>query len=63
VPAAPAPAQTGPLAAGKPAGVKQADIETGGVLLWGGIALAAGAIAIIASNTQGDKTTSTTATH
>jgi len=51
----------GPLAAGKPAGVKQAQIETGGVLLVVGILVVAGAIAAIASTTQGDgKSTPTT---
>ena len=53
----------GPLAAGKPAGVKQAQIETGGVLLVVGILVVAGAIAAIASTTQGDSTTSTTGTN
>jgi hypothetical protein len=46
-------ADTGPLAAGKPAGAKQAQLETGGVLLVVGILAVAGAIAAIASTTQG----------
>ena len=52
----------GPLAPGKPAGVKQAQIETGGVLLVVGILVVAGAIA---STTQGDgkSTPSTTNTN
>ena len=50
----------GPLAAGKPAGVKQAQIETGGVLLVVGILVVAGAIAVIASNTQGNGVATTT---
>jgi hypothetical protein len=54
-----AAADTGPLAPGKPAGVKQADIEAGGVLLaLGVIGLAAG-IALIASGTQGSNNAST----
>jgi hypothetical protein len=55
-------AATGPLDAGKPAGVKQAQIETGGLLLVGGILVVAGVIAAIASTTQGNGTTSTSAT-
>ncbi len=57
--AAEAPAM-GPLAAGKPAGMKQAQIETGGVLLVVGILVVAGAIAAIASTTQGSGSTSST---
>jgi hypothetical protein len=49
----------GALSAGKPAGVKQASIEAGGVLMWVGILAAAGAIAAIASTTQGNSTSST----
>ncbi len=61
--AAEAPAM-GPLAPGKPAGMKQAQIETGGVLLVVGILVVAGAIAAIASTTQGDgKSTTTTGTN
>lgn len=56
-------AATGPLAPGKPAGVQQAQIETGGVLLVGGILVIAGVIALIATNTQGNKSTSATSTH
>lgn len=51
--------ETAPLTAGKPAGVKQAQIETGGVLLWVGILGVAGAIAAIASTTQGNSAAST----
>ena len=46
--------QVGPLAPGKPAGVKKADIEAGGVLLVGSILVLAAGIAVLASNTQGD---------
>jgi hypothetical protein len=42
-----------PLAPGKPAGVRQADIEAGGVLLWVGVLGLAAGIAVLASNTQG----------
>jgi hypothetical protein len=49
----------GALSAGKPAGVKQASIEAGGVLMWVGILAAAGAIAAIASTTQGNSSSST----
>ncbi len=52
----------GPLAPGKPAGTKQAQIETGGVLLVVGILVVAGAIAAIASTTQGNSTSSTGST-
>jgi hypothetical protein len=51
--------EAGALSAGKPAGVKQASIEAGGVLLWVGILAAAGAIAAIASTTQGNSSSST----
>jgi len=47
-------ADTAPLAPGKPAGTRQAQLETGGVLLVVGILVAAGAIAAIASTTQGN---------
>ncbi len=50
----------GALAAGKPAGVKQASIEAGGVLMWVGILAAAGAIAAIASTTQGSSSSTST---
>ena len=55
-------AADGMLAPGKPAGTKQAQIETGGVLLVVGILVAAGAIALIASTTQGNSTSSTSGT-
>jgi hypothetical protein len=51
---------SGPLAAGKAAGVKQAQIETGGVLLVVGILVVAGVIAVIASNNQGSGVATTT---
>lgn len=50
------------LAPGKPAGAKQAQIETGGVLLVVGILAVAGAIAAIASTTQGNSSTPSTGT-
>lgn len=50
---------SGPLAAGKPAGVQKAQLETGGVLLVVGILAVAGAIAAIASTTQGNSTSTT----
>jgi hypothetical protein len=53
-------ADTGPLTAGKPAGVKDAQLETGGVLLVVGILAAAGAIAAIASTTQGSSSSTGT---
>ena len=53
-------AETGALAPGKPAGTKQAQIETGGVLLVVGILAVAGAIAAIASTTQGNGSSSST---
>jgi len=52
----------GALAPGKPAGVRQADIEAGGVLLVAGIVAVAAVIAVVASTTQGNSTTSTSAT-
>jgi hypothetical protein len=55
-------AADGMLAPGKPAGTKEAQIETGGVLLVVGILVAAGAIALIASTTQGNSTSSTNGT-
>jgi hypothetical protein len=45
---------SGPLAPGKPAGVKQADIEAGGVLLVLGVLGLAAGIALLASGTQGN---------
>jgi hypothetical protein len=53
-------AADGMLAPGKPAGTKQAQIEPGGVLLAVGILVAAGGIALIASTTQGNGTTTST---
>lgn len=50
------------LAPGKPAGAKQAQIEAGGVLLVVGILAVAGAIAAIASTTQGNGSSSSTGT-
>jgi hypothetical protein len=52
--------QAAPLAPGKPAGVQKADLEMGGVLLVGGLLVIAGAIALIASGTQGHSSTTTT---
>ena len=57
-----AAATSGALAPGTPAGVKQASIEAGGVLLWVGILGVAGAIAAIASTTQGSGSSSSTGT-
>jgi len=45
-----------PLAPGKPAGTSEAAIQTGGVVLFLGLAAAAGVIALIASTTQGSST-------
>jgi hypothetical protein len=53
-------AADGALAPGKPAGTKQAQIETGGVLLVAGVLVIAGAIALVASTTQGNGSTSST---
>ena len=52
-------ASTGPLAPGKPAGTHEAAIQTGGVLLFVGLAAAAGIIALVASTTQGSSTPTT----
>ena len=52
----------GPLAPGKPAGVRQADVEAGGVWLVLGIAAAAGVIAAVASTTQGNSAASPSST-
>jgi len=57
-----ASAADGALAPGKPAGVRQADIEAGGVLLVAGIVAVAAVIAVVASTTQGNSTTPTTGT-
>ncbi len=54
------PTDTGPLSPGKPAGVKQADIEAGGVLLVVGILGLAAGIALLASTTQGRGTPAAT---
>lgn len=51
-----------PLAPGKPAGVQQAAIETGGVIMWVGILAVAGGIAALASTTQGKGSSSSTTT-
>ena len=53
-------AADGMLAPGKPAGTKEAQIETGGVLLVAGILVVAGAIALVASTTQGNGSSSST---
>jgi len=50
------------LTAGKPAGTRQAQIETGGVLLVAGILAVADVIAVVASTTQGKGTSSSPAT-
>ena len=55
-------AADGALTAGKPAGTRQAQIETGGVLLVAGILAVAAVIAVVASTTQGKGTSSSTAT-
>jgi hypothetical protein len=47
-------AADGALAPGKPAGTRQAQIETGGVLLVAGIVAVAAVIAVIASSTTGN---------
>lgn len=48
-----------PLAAGKPAGTRQAQLGTNGILLFAGIVAVAAAIAVVAS---GESTTSTSGT-
>ena len=53
-------APVAPLSPGKPAGVKQADIEMGGVVMWLGIAAVAGGIALLAVGTQGKNSATTT---
>jgi hypothetical protein len=55
-------AADGALAPGKPAGTKQAQIETGGVLLVAGIVAVAAVIAVVASTTTGNSTASTSGT-
>ena len=57
-----ASATQGALTPGKPAGVRQADIEAGGVLLVAGIVAVAAVIAVVASTTQGNSTASTSGT-
>lgn len=52
----------GPLQPGKPAGIRQADIESGGVLLVAGIVAVAAVIAVVASTTQGNSTASPSTT-
>lgn len=52
-------ATQGALAPGKPAGTKQAQIETGGVLLVAGIVAIAAVIAVVASTTSGNNNSST----
>ena len=55
-------AADGALSAGKPAGTRQAQIETGGVLLVVGIVAVAAVIAVVASTTTGNNTPSTSGT-
>jgi len=55
--------EMGPLSAGKPAGIQQAQIETGGVLLVLGILVVAGGIAALASTTQGNSNVTPTTTN
>jgi len=50
----------GALAPGKPAGAKQAQLETGGVLLVAGIVALAAIIAVVASTTDNPAVTPTT---
>jgi hypothetical protein len=53
-------AADGALAPGKPAGTRQAQIETGGVLLVVGILAVAAVIAVVASTTSGNSSSSGT---
>lgn len=55
-------ATQGALAPGKPAGTKQAQIETGGVLLVVGIIAIAAVIAVVASTTQGNSNSGSSST-
>jgi hypothetical protein len=55
-------AAEGALAPGKPAGTRQAQIETGGVLLVAGIVAVAAVIAVVASTTSGNNNTVTPTT-
>jgi hypothetical protein len=52
----------GMLTPGKPAGTKQAQIESGGVLLVVGIVAVAAVIAVVASTTTGNSNSSPTTT-
>jgi hypothetical protein len=52
-------APVGPLAPGKPAGSSEAAIQSGGVLLFVGLAAVAAIIAVVASTTQGSSSTGT----
>lgn len=52
----------GALPAGKPAGVKQADLATPSFLLFAGIAVVAAGIAIAVSNGDNNGTTATSTT-
>jgi hypothetical protein len=62
VPAAMAADATAPLAAGKPAGVKQAQMGNSGWLILGGIGIAAAGIALAASGGNGGSITPAPAT-
>jgi len=53
-------AAEGALAPGKPAGTRQAQIETGGVLLVAGIVAVAAVIAVVASTTDNGTVSPTT---
>jgi hypothetical protein len=53
-------ADVAPLSPGKPAGIKQADIEAGGVLLWVGVGALAAGIAFAVSSSQGNSSSTTT---
>jgi hypothetical protein len=55
-----AEAPKGPLAAGKPAGVKQANLEAPGLIWLGVAAVIAVTIAVVASGNDDDVTTPTT---
>jgi hypothetical protein len=55
-------AADGMLTPGKPAGTRQAQIETGGVLLVVGIVAVAAVIAVVASTTTGNSNSSPTTT-
>ena len=55
-------AADGALTAGKPAGTRQAQIETGGVLLVAGIVAVAAVIAVVASTTNGNSSNPVTPT-